>query len=152
MLRRVLFLLVLTLWLGGSLFYAAVVIPVGLSTLRPPHLQTFVTRKVTMYQNGLGALLVLVAVWELACSSDPVRRRVVARWLAVILFLLTLAGLLWLHPRLDALMDLESLTITNHEAVRPLHHAYIAIGGVQILAAMALMILTVFAWRGEDRG
>src|SRR5262245_21571960 len=149
MLRRCLVFAALLFWYGGATFYASVVIPVGLNTLQPPRLQTFVTRTVTLILNLSGTLALMLFVWDVAAARDPRRTRRLARWLTCAGMLLTLLGLAWLHFQLDRLMDVRTLQIHQPEAVRPLHWTYVGISGLQWLCGTLYAFLTLYAWRAE---
>jgi len=150
MLRRCLVLAALLFWHGGATFYAGVVIPVGLATLHPPELQTFVTRTVTLVLNLTGAPALVLFAWDASASRDPRPARRRARWLAWAGMLLTLLVLAWLHNRLDEWMDVGSLRILDHDAPRPLHRLYVGISALQWACGTAYTFLTVYAWRAED--
>jgi len=150
MLRRCLVLAALLFWHGGATFYAGVVIPVGLSTLHPPGLQTFVTRTVTLILNLTGVLAVVLFAWDNSVTRDPRRARRRARWLAWAGVLLTLLVLAWLHRRLDEWVDVGSLRVLDHDALRPLHRLYVGISALQWACGTAYTFMTLYAWRAED--
>src|SRR5262249_60815853 len=104
MLRRCLVFAALLFWHGGATFYASVVIPVGLHTLQPPGLQTFVTRTVTLVLNLTGAVALVLFAWDIRATPDPRFGRRLARWLASVGIVLTLRILVSLHPRLDPVL------------------------------------------------
>jgi hypothetical protein len=152
MLRRCLVFAGLLFWHGGATCYAGVVIQVGLRTLDPPALQTFVTRTVTLILNLTGAVALGLFAWDVAAVRDvrPGRRR--ARWTSCAGMLLSLIILAWLHSRLDRLMDVPNRQILDRAALRPLHHLYISISGLQWVCASTFALLTLCAWRAEEVG
>ena len=149
MLRRCLVFAALLFWHGGATFYASVVIPVGLHTLQPPGLQTFVTRTVTLVLNLTGAVALVLFAWDIRATPDPRFGRRLARWLACVGMFLTLGVLVWLHTRLDRLMDVQKLQILDHETLRPLHRLYVAISGLQWTCGTVYAFLTLCAWIEE---
>ena len=78
------------------------------------------------------------------------RRRL--RWVLWTVLLLTLGVLFWLHPRLDALMDLEASQVLDRERYLRLHFWYLNISTVQWATSLMLLATTLLAWRGADRG
>ena len=147
--RRALVLAALLFWHGGATFYAAVAIPVGLSVLDSPAHQTFVTQAVTNWLNLAGAVAVVVFAWDLLAGGDACTARRRCRWAAWLGTAATLALMAWLHPQLDALMDRQCLVILDRAALRPLHHAYLGVSGVQWLCATAYAFLTLHAWTDD---
>jgi len=150
MLRRCLVFAALLFWYGGATFYASVVIPVGLHTLQPPGLQTFVTRTVTLILNLAGVVVLVLFAWDVTAVRDPRSGRRLARWLSWAGMLLTLVALTWLHRRLNQLMDVEKLRILDHEALKPLHRLYLGLSVLQWACGTAFVLLTLYAWRAEE--
>ncbi len=150
MLRRCLVFAALLVWHGGVTLYAAVVIPVGLSTLDPPSQQTFVTQRVTHYLN-LGAVPILgLLAWDVKVTRDPRVGRRRGRWLTWAGTTVALLILFRLHSQLDVLMDRDTLSILDREAVRPLHRLYLGVSGFQWTCVTVFAFLTLWAWRAED--
>jgi len=149
--RRLLVLTALFFWTGGFTFYAAVVVPVGAEVLGSHREQGFVTQQVTNYLNLSGAAALPLLAWDAAASRDPSRRRRRARWLAWLGMALTLAALVYLHPRLDALLADADSPVFDETAFRPLHRAYLWTCTAQWGCAVLYAALAVCAWRDEDR-
>jgi uncharacterized protein DUF4149 len=150
MLRRFIVLVALAFWQGGFTFYAGIVVPVAMTILRPSSQQSFVTLAVTRYLNLAGAIALLILACDLALTprSSP---RLRARWLLWALMTLALSLLFWIHPRMVALMDIESQTLLDRDALWPLHKLYLWISSAQWLCATIFIILMLLAWRHEDR-
>src|SRR5262245_43561069 len=106
-LRRFAVLVALMFWLGGFTFYAAVVVPIGQEELGHEQ-QGFLTRQVTNYLNISGLVALLPLAWDVAATKDTSPRRRWGRWLAWAAMVFLLAVLFWLHPHLDAFLDLEA--------------------------------------------
>src|SRR5947209_9415057 len=122
--RRLLVLTALCFWTGGFTFYAAVVVPVGAEVLGSHRDQGYITQKVTNYLNLAGAAALPLLAWDIVAARDPSRLRRRARWLAWLGMGLTLAALVGLHPRLDALLEHDA-SIFPGNAFRPLHRIYL---------------------------
>lgn len=148
--RRFLVLAALMFWQGGFTFYASVVVPVGQEVLGSHQDQGFITRQVTDYLNLAGALCLLPLAWDAAVSRDEGRRRWF-RWISWIGMATILAILVWLHGRLDALLDLVNNTILDYQTFRTGHRVYLWLSTFQWGFCLLYMGLTLMAWREEDR-
>jgi hypothetical protein len=151
LLRRFLVLLTLLFWLGGSLFYAAVVIPVGLSTLDPREQQFFVTQAVTNYLNLACAAALAVWAWDLWSGGGPAGPVGRGRSFLWLLIGLCLGVLFLLHTWIDGFMDKRTVSIRDADRLRPLHLTYAAVNALQCLAGIAFALLTLVSWGGQDR-
>lgn len=150
-LRRYLALAALFFWQGGFTFYAAVVVPIGQDVLGSHLDQGFITRRVTVYMNLAGAVALLPLVWDAVGTRDPAAWR---RWLRLLLWLgmaAALVALYRLHPLLDQYIDLEYRDLTDRRAFRPFHRLYLWVSTVQWCCAVVYLLLTLLAWRAEDR-
>jgi hypothetical protein len=148
-LRRYLALAALFFWQGGFTFYAAVVVPVGQEVLGSHLEQGLITRRVTLYLNLAVALLPLV--WDIVGTRDPAAWR---RWLRLLLWLALAAALVALyrlHPLLDQYLDPEYRDLSDRRAFRPYHRLYLWVSTVQWGCAIVYLLLTLLAWRAEDR-
>jgi hypothetical protein len=151
--RRFLVLAALMFWQGGFTFYASVVVPIGQEVLGSHTAQGFITREVTQYLNLSGAVALLVLGLELlagrheSCWGRRVRR---LSWLGMAA---TLAALAWLHPHLDALLDVDTQEIRR--GMRPTfrggHRWYLWLSTFQWGFALLYAWLTLRAWQQEDR-
>jgi hypothetical protein len=149
--RRYLALAALFFWQGGFTFYAAVVVPVGQDVLGSHLEQGFITRRVTVYLNLAGAVALLPLVWDTVATRDPAAWR---RWLRLLLWLALAAALVALyrlHPLLDQFLDPEYRDLSDRRAFRPYHRLYLWVSTVQWGCAVVYLLLTLFAWRAEDR-
>jgi len=144
-LRRFLVLFAFLFWQGGFLFYSAVVVHVGQSVLAPPARQSQITMPVTRHLNMIGGITLLILALDVILARDASRRKA-WRWLCWLLMAAGLAILLCLHPRLVDFMEQH-----DQPGFYLLHRAYLLTSTVQWLAAMAFLMLTLLAWRAEDR-
>lgn len=147
--RRFLVLIALMFWQGGFTFYAAVVVPVGQDELGSHLAQGFITRRVTNYLNLAGAVALVPLAWDVVSAADLSTRRRRARILCWLGMTVALVLLLWLHPRLDALLDLENQTLRDRTSFRAAHRWYLWISTVQWTLAVVYTGLTVWAWKEE---
>lgn len=151
LLRRFLVLVALLFWQGGFTFYAAVVVPVGQAELGSHLEQGFITRRVTNYLNLSGAVALIVLAWEVTASQDRSRSRRWARWITWSGMAGTLVALIWLHQRLDELVNLDMHELTDPRAFRTRHRWYLWLSTVQWAFGLCFTILALQAWRSEDR-
>jgi len=149
--RRYLALAGLLFWLGGFTFYAAVVVPIGQEVLGSHFEQGMITRQVTQYLNWSAALALLPLAWDGAAAHDPSSRRRLARWLSWAGMLLSLGVLVWLHPRLDALLDVDQRRILERQAFRASHRWYLWLSTIQWACGLIYLGLSLLTWRAEDR-
>lgn len=148
--RRFLVLAALMFWQGGFIFYASVVVPIGQDQLG--HFdQGLITRRVTNYLNLAGAVALVVLAGEAALISDSSKLRRWGRWAAWAGMALLLAALVWLHPRLEQLIDLDQERLVDRAAFRPLHRTYLWLSTVQWAIAIIYTLLILRGWREEDR-
>jgi hypothetical protein len=150
-LRRFLFLVFFSFWQGGFTFYAAVVVPIGTEELRSSVRQGFITRRVTESLNWTAVAALVPLTWDALASRDPSRFRWLARLGLCLLLALSQAALFYLHPILDSMMQRQGFIILDHDSFRPLHRLYLWVQTVQWGVAVVLLLLTVLAWRAEDR-
>jgi hypothetical protein len=148
--RRWLLLWALMFWQGGFTFYGGVVVPVGSDVLGSEREQGFITRKVTNYLNLAGAVALAIWGWDLSVgrSTSPIGRQL--RWAIWAGLVLSLLLLVWLHPRLDELLDPEDVMVRDRHRFRSLHERYLIVSTVQWAGCLLLTALTIRAWRHQD--
>jgi len=150
-LRRYLVLAGLLFWLGGFTFYAAVVVPIGQEVLGSHFEQGLITRHVAQYLNLSAALVLVVLAWDGAAAHDPSSGRRLARWLSWAGMLVLLGVLVWLHPRIDALVDVDGHRILDRQAFRVGHRWYLWLSTIQWALGLIYLGLSLLIWRAEDR-
>jgi hypothetical protein len=151
MIRRLLVLVALMYWQGGFTFYASVVVPVGQDVLGSHRHQGFITQRVTNYLNLAGGIALLPLAWDVAASPDRKSRLQQGRWLAWFGMAATLGLLVWMHPRLDELLEPDTQEVLYRQAFRREHRVYLWTSTVQWGFGVVYAVLTVWAWRVEDR-
>jgi len=148
--RRFLLLAALLFWQGGFIFYTAVVVPIGTEELGGARQQGFITRRVTHDLNLAGAVALAVFALELPLADPSSLRRFARRvfWLGLVL---AQAALFYQHAYLDSLLRPAEMTVIDPSAFRPAHRVYLWISTVQWGLAVAFALLTLTAWRAQDR-
>jgi hypothetical protein len=149
-LRRFAVLAVLMFWQGGFAFYAAVVVPVAMSTLRPPSQQSFVTLSVTRYLNFAGIVALAILALDIVLAREKRSRRRILRLTLWLLMTAALGALFWIHPQLVFYMDRETQLILDRETLYPLHRIYLLVSAVQWLCAMGFTVVMLRVWQDED--
>jgi hypothetical protein len=149
--RRLLACVALALWQGGFAFYAAVVVPVGQEVLESHRTQGFITQRVTNYLNAAGAVALLLLAWDAAADGRRTPRIRRLLWLAWAGLALSLGVLIWLHTRLDAMLDPEAFRVLDPAAFYQPHRWYLIVSTVQLGCAVSYATLTMAEWRSEVR-
>lgn len=148
-LRRLALLWMFLFWQGGFVFYGAVVVPIGSEVLRTDFAQGLITRHVAVALNVTGLIVLLAWIWDLVAERDSHLR---LRWSAWCVMAISLALLFWLHPRMDALIDVDAKGLVDRAQFRHLHRWYLRIATTQWVASIAFTFWTLQAWRAADRG
>jgi hypothetical protein len=151
-LRRYLSLCALLFWQGGFTFYAAVVIPAAGRTLGQTllHLRARITGEATNWLNGAGVVVLVLLLWDLACSVDAARWRSLGRGICWAVLFLSLAVLFALHYWMDVLSPADGTGPTDLATFNVLHSLYLWTSTAQWVAALGYLALAVSAWRAED--
>lgn len=124
---RCIALAALGLWIGGTTFYALVVVPTG-SRLFGSVEQGLLTEQVTRQLNWIGVVSLVVLL--------PAARKsklLAASWLVLAA---SLAALFWLHPRIAAFIDHTGRTVADHASFYAWHRAYLLTTTVQWFAGV----------------
>jgi hypothetical protein len=151
--RRFLVLAALMFWQGGFVFYASIVVPIGTEVLGGPTEQGFITRRVTNRLNVAGAMCLVPLAWDALVAADPCVWRRRLRLAVCVGMIAALGVLMWLHPRMDALLretDYER-TVLDRQTFRMMHRGYLWVSTVQWALAVGYGALTLWAWRRADR-
>jgi hypothetical protein len=148
-LRRCLILAAFAFWQGGFTFYAAVVVPVGTEVLGSSLDQGFITRRVTIYLNLTGGIALLLFALDNIFQRDPMRVRGLCRWSTWLGMAFALGILVWLHPRMDQLLQ-SGFSADVEIRFRNLHRWYLWISTVQWGLGVVYLLITVWSWRAAD--
>ena len=144
--RRFLVIQALLLWQGGFLFYAAVVVPTGTKLLGAAG-QGAITARVTDVLNVIGAVGLAALALELSLTRAPNRQRTARRWTAWVVALVCHGLLIYLHTRLDALLEGRATGVSFYT----MHRVYLLASTAQWIACVLLTWWTLRAWKAEDR-
>jgi hypothetical protein len=146
-LRRWTALWTLLFWQGGFLFYASAVVPTAQREIG--HFQQgLITRQVTVWLNNAAVISLALLALETTLSPDPRARRRRLLWATWLAMVLCQAALFALHPRLEALLSVE--TWTTETGFRRLHRVYLWVHTVQWAVALAFTALLLASWRAND--
>jgi hypothetical protein len=149
--RRFLVIAALMFWLGGFTFYSAVVVHVGHQVLGSQLDQGLVTQSVTNYLNLGGLVAVVLWAWDIARTRNCSVRLRRVRWAIWGVLASTLGLLAWLHLKLDEHIVTDSPRILDRPHFRGMHKWYLHISTFQWAGGLLLTLLTLLAWRSEDR-
>ncbi len=138
-LRRFFVLLLTSVALGGFLFYAAAVVPIG-SRVVGVTIQGFVTRQVTVVLNAISVAAVVAWTWELwAGRRARPRRRTRAFAIAIAVIAVCTGILVGLHVRMDRLLDPRDMAVLNASDFYRWHRLYLWCSTVQFIAWLCLV-------------
>ena len=150
-LRRFVVFQVLLLWQGGFLFYASFVVPVGTHVLGSAEAQGAITAHVTDTLNIVGVVGLAVMAWDLNYTRDRSSRRTEVRWWCWVIVLFCQGLLIYAHLLLDSDMDQARMHVVARKTFRIVHKVYLWTSTVQWVACLVFVLLTLLAWRSEDR-
>ena len=151
-LRRFFVVIALMFWQGGFTFYASVVVPIGQKELG--HFgQGLITRHVTHYLNLAGAAALLLLAWDIVEARDRSGWRSSCRWFTWAGMLGTLGALVWLHPHLDRLLNIDAAEFIDGgaRAFRSRHRLYLWLSSIQWAFSVGYVALALQTWQAEDR-
>ncbi len=144
--RRFLLLFALMFWQGGFMFYGAVTVPIVRAQLGPGPDRSLITQQVTQWMNLVGTLAILVMFADLWAS--PIERKR-WRWAAWLAMALPQPVLIFLHRQLSHQMAAAGFQSSSGFLVW--HRLYLSMSAIQWLGGMAFALLSIRAWRDEDR-
>jgi hypothetical protein len=150
LLRRFAVIAALMFWQGGFTFYAGVVVPIGTEVLGSAAEQGRITRLVARSLNVSGAAALAVFAVDLLLTRGGRGWRW-GRWFAWAVMAGCLAALVLMYPRLDQMFHGAEAYLDDRRAFRPWHRAYLWTSTVQWGAAVLFAVLSLLAWRAEDR-
>ncbi|MFK7769770.1 MAG: hypothetical protein AB8B55_21360 [Mariniblastus sp.] len=144
---RTLLIAAFALWFGGFTFYVSFVVPIGTEILGSARRQGLITQQVTHWLNivCLAAVLMMLAESILSWKRSSRPRREI-QLAMVVLIGGFLAALVWLHPQLDGMIDVESKKIKNKAEFYGLHRVYLWLSTLQWVAAWAWIPMAINGW------
>lgn len=144
---RTLLLATFALWFGGFTFYVSFVVPVGTEILGSARRQGFITQQVTHWLNLVCFLSLILMLAESFLAWKRARRPWREIQLAVVLLNFgLLAGLVWLHPKMDAMIDLDKKMVHDKAEFYGVHRIYLWLSTFQWFAAWGWLPLTLRVW------
>ena len=136
------------LWQGGFVFYAGVVVPIGSDEFGDTA-QGFVTRRVTFWLNLVGfAAVGLLLVDYLARPLAGGKKA----WFKALwgLMLVCQTALVVLHPRMDLLLEPETVSVLDRKTFRLLHQVYLWTSTVMWVASLGWLWLVATGLSGGE--
>lgn len=149
--RRVICLLVFAIWFGGFTFYISVVVPTGTSVLGSAKAQGFITQQVTHQLNLITAIACAVMLWEVLAGFSIQRkrtRRFAIGIVAAIFFIMLL--LVFVHTKLDGLLDFENRTVRQKSVFYGWHRVYLWASTIQWVLGIVFGWLLVSSWSQKE--
>ena len=132
-------------WQGGFLFYSAVVVPTGTDVVGSD-VQGFITQEVTNWMTVIGLFWHLLFAWDLLATHDPFQRRAKLRFLAWLVSFVALGALVFVHNRLDLLLEEGRKTESSQDWFRIWHGVYLWTATGQWILGMLNAWWTLGAW------
>ena len=149
LMRRFLVVIALMFWMGGFMFYGAVVVPTNRIELKDMPQRGTITQKVTEWMNFAGTLALLVLFVDAYASSAG---RQPWRWIAWRGMMIPHLFLIWLHNELTKQMTAPGFHQSDMKGFLIWHRVYLITNTVQWFSGMVFLALTLRQWRREDRG
>ena len=122
-----LFDILFALWWGGFTFYAAVVVPKGMTVLGDHVKMGLITQSVTNHLNGIGAFALITSIFLLMLNQSKEKSYLQAirwEWLLLVLF----QGILfYLHCKLSEMISINFSEVLLKEGFYSLHRIYLLI-------------------------
>ena len=146
-LRRFLAIFSLMFWMGGFMFYGAVVVPIVRLYVVEPN-PGVITQRVTQWMNLAGTLAILVMFADVWAGAPHLKRW---RWLAWLGMALPQPILVWLHHEMSQQMRAPNFFRSDlNPFLSDWHRPYLVLNTMQWAAGMAFIWLALKAWRVED--
>jgi hypothetical protein len=142
---RITLLITFAIWWGGFTFYAAIVVPVGSEILGSARTQGFITQVVTHWLNLAAALTILMMAVD-SWLNRRTRKKVgfFIQLGATIASFICLAVLVYLHPRMDELINFSGETISDEAKFYEIHRVYLWVSSVQwVLGAVWMAFIAI---------
>ena len=145
--RRFVLVLALMFWQGGFMFYGAVTVPVVRARLDRGN-RGKITQEVTQWMNLAGTIALLGMMADVVASPLGRKRW---RWVAWLVMAVPHPALVLLHREMSRQMAVPGFDASDLAPFFSWHRVYLLINTVQWAAGMVFAILSLKAWREEDR-
>jgi hypothetical protein len=147
--RRFLVVLALMFWVGGFMFYGAVVVPTMFEKLGEMPQRSLVTQGVTSWMNLAGTVALLVMFADTFSSSAGGQRW---RWIAWVSMVVPHLALIWMHREMSTQMLAPGFHRSDLRPFMSWHRIYLIVSTIQWFAGMVFVVLSLRQWRREDQG
>jgi hypothetical protein len=148
LIRRFLVVFALMFWMGGFMFYGAVVVPTNRIELKDMPQRGTITQRVTEWMNLAGTLALLVLFVDTYASAGS---RQPSRWIAWAGMVMPHLFLIWLHTQLTRQMAIPGFHQSDMHGFLIWHRVYLITNTLQWFSGMVFLGLTLRQWRREDR-
>jgi hypothetical protein len=147
---RSLLLLSFSLFWGGLTSYTGFVVRISHDVLNDPMDGGMITQRVTEVLQMLGAITVVLMLWNAFMVSRSSKRFGAALATCALVVGCAIVGLEIAHGHLDAVINVDTAEITNREVFTISHRRYNQLTTIEWLASLAYLPITVAAWRQMD--
>jgi hypothetical protein len=148
LIRRFLVVFALMFWMGGFMFYGAVVVPTNRIELKDMPQRGTITQKVTEWMNFAGTLALLVLFVDAYASASG---RQLGRWISWTGMMIPHLFLIWLHNELTKQMAVPGFHLSDMKGFLIWHRVYLITNTVQWFSGMVFLALTLRQWRRDDQ-
>jgi len=150
LLRRLLVVQMLMLWMGGFVFYTAVVVPIGTEVLGSALEQSRITRWVSRSINLIGIATLAVLLIETACCR-PARRAGIVMLVCTLSMAILTTVLIGVRNHMLTLVNFDAMVIVNREELHGWHRVYLWTISLQWAISVVYLLTMLSAWRSIDR-
>ncbi len=134
------------------MFYVSFVVPIGTDVLGSAKEQGFITRLVAHRLNLMCAIALATMLIETLVSWKSGKRILsLTQLTSVALIGGLLAGLLWLHPQMDQLLEIETHRVLERREFYSLHRVYLWFSTFQWIFAWFWLYCVIQNWSIQNR-
>lgn len=147
---RTLLLFSYALFWGGLTFYTGFAVRIAHDVLSDPMDGGMITQRVTVLLQYFAAATVVLMLANAIQVGRKLRKLGFTLAFCAITLGVTVGGLVIVHGKLDAVIDVEAVEISDREVFAANHQRYNQLTTVQWIASLVYLPLTVVAWRKVD--
>lgn len=147
---RAIFLFCFALFWGGLTCYTGFVVRIIHDVVADPMDGGLITQRVTVLLQILGAITVVLMLWNAFQVSRVCKKYGVTLALCAIVVGVAIVGLFVVHSHLDTVIDVEASEVTNREVFTISHRRYNQLTTIEWIASVLYLPITVAAWRRVD--
>ena len=135
------------MWFGGFGFYVSIVVPIGTDILGSALEQGVITRRVTVWINIFNAIAIGTMLLESLVSWNRISGwGRITQVSTLVIISISLAILLYVHPILDGMFDVDAKSVDDSVRFYNMHRIYLWTSTVQWLAAWIWLYVTIRNW------